>query len=72
MPTNREVRLANPLPGRTALKMDNNLLLIKPQLGRTRPTVYDLPPEDHIYGQIVERNPLDKAEHSKYIFTNNI
>jgi hypothetical protein len=49
--------------------MDRNLLLLKPQLGKTRQTVYDLPPEEHIYGQVVERNPLDKAEHSNPYLT---
>lgn len=54
-------RLTNPLPGRPALVMDKNPLLVRATVGKTRPTVYDLPPAGHIYGKMVPRNPLEDA-----------
>ncbi|KAJ3199230.1 hypothetical protein HDU82_000618, partial [Entophlyctis luteolus] len=38
-----------------------NPLLVKDSVGKTRPTVFDLPGNDHIYGKKVERNPEECA-----------
>lgn len=32
-------------------QMSRNAILVKDDVGRARPTVYDLPPEDHAYGR---------------------
>ncbi|KAJ3368320.1 hypothetical protein HDU91_000676 [Kappamyces sp. JEL0680] len=39
----------------------HNPLLVKGAVGKIRPTVYDLPGEDHIYGKAVVRDPLENA-----------
>eukprot|EP00128_Syssomonas_multiformis_P000211 Colp12_sorted_trinity150504_noHs@16058 len=33
-----------------------NPLLIKPKLGQSRPTIYDLPPLEHTYGRVLNRD----------------
>ncbi|KAI8923514.1 hypothetical protein BC831DRAFT_552102 [Entophlyctis helioformis] len=42
-------------------RFTHNPLLVKHAVGKTRPTVYDLPGKDHVYGKRVERNPLENA-----------
>jgi hypothetical protein len=39
----------------------HNPLLVKGDVGKIRPTVYDLPVDDHIYGKAVIRDPLENA-----------
>ncbi|KAJ3126795.1 hypothetical protein HK098_007088 [Nowakowskiella sp. JEL0407] len=38
-----------------------NPLLVKDLVGKTRPTVYDLPDSSHVYGKKIERNPEECA-----------
>jgi len=38
-----------------------NPLLVKITVGKTRPSVYDLPKEGHVYGIVLERNPDECA-----------
>jgi hypothetical protein len=40
---------------------EHNPLLVKGAVGKNKPTVYDLPSEDHIYGKPVIRDPLENA-----------
>ncbi|KAJ3084885.1 hypothetical protein BCR33DRAFT_713874 [Rhizoclosmatium globosum] len=44
-----------------ASSFTSNPLLVKDSVGKTRPTVFDLPGDDHIYGKKVERNPEECA-----------
>ena len=44
-----------------ALRFTHNPLLVKHAVGKTRPTVYDLPGSDHVYGKRIERDPLENA-----------
>jgi hypothetical protein len=39
----------------------HNPLLVKGDVGKIRPTVYDLPGDDHVYGKAVIRDPLECA-----------
>ncbi|KAJ3238895.1 hypothetical protein HDU81_006906 [Chytriomyces hyalinus] len=39
----------------------SNPLLVKDAVGKTRPTVFDLPGNDHVYGKKVDRNPEECA-----------
>jgi hypothetical protein len=41
--------------------MPKNPLLVRATVGKTRPTMYDLPAESHIYGKLIPRNPLEDA-----------
>jgi hypothetical protein len=34
-----------------------NVLLVKAEVGKARPTVYDLPETNHIYGKQIARDP---------------
>lgn len=36
-----------------------NMLLTKSELGKSKPTVRDLPPEEHVYGDYVPYGPED-------------
>jgi hypothetical protein len=40
-----------------------NPLLVKSTVGKARPSVYNLPPDDHVYGMPIYRNPTEE-EHS--------
>ncbi|KAL2912292.1 hypothetical protein HK105_208207 [Polyrhizophydium stewartii] len=42
-------------------RFPHNPLLVKFAVGKTRPTVYDLPGGDHVYGKRIERDPLENA-----------
>ncbi len=42
-----------------------NVLLVKTEVGRARPTVYDLPEEAHTYGKQVARDPDNCAATGK-------
>ncbi|KAI9350338.1 hypothetical protein BDR26DRAFT_915233 [Obelidium mucronatum] len=44
-----------------ASSFTSNPLLVKDSVGKTRPTVFDLPGDDHIYGKKVDRNPEECA-----------
>ena len=50
----------------------HNPLLVKGDVGKIRPTVYDLPGDDHIYGKAVIRDPLECAAtgNSRRIYIN--
>ncbi|KAJ3022549.1 UNVERIFIED_CONTAM: hypothetical protein HDU68_009052 [Siphonaria sp. JEL0065] len=48
-----------------ASSFTSNPLLVKDSVGKTRPTVFDLPGDDHIYGKKVERNPEECAAQAK-------
>jgi hypothetical protein len=39
----------------------HNPLLVKDSVGKTRPTVYDLPGVHHVYGKKIERDPQECA-----------
>lgn len=39
-----------------------NPLLVRAELGRTKPTVRDLPPDEHVYGDRVPYGPEDSNE----------
>ncbi|KAI9329393.1 hypothetical protein DFJ73DRAFT_631387 [Zopfochytrium polystomum] len=45
----------------TAAAISSNPLLVKDSVGKSRPTVYDLPPSHHVYGKGIERNPEECA-----------
>ncbi|KAJ3334158.1 hypothetical protein HDU76_008620 [Blyttiomyces sp. JEL0837] len=45
----------------TSAAISNNPLLVKDSVGKSRPTVYDLPGQNHVYGKKVERNPEECA-----------
>ncbi|KAJ3105079.1 hypothetical protein HDU97_008483 [Phlyctochytrium planicorne] len=45
----------------SSTKFSNNPLLVRDTVGKPRPTVYDLPASDHVYGKKVERNPEETA-----------
>ena len=42
-------------------RFPKNPLLVKVTVGKNRPTVYDLPGQDHVYGKIIERDPEECA-----------
>ncbi|KAI8851866.1 hypothetical protein BC829DRAFT_99044 [Chytridium lagenaria] len=42
-------------------KTTHNPLLVRDSVGKTRPSVYDLPEASHVYGKKVERNPEETA-----------
>ncbi|KAJ3069935.1 hypothetical protein HDU98_007028 [Podochytrium sp. JEL0797] len=44
-----------------ASTLTSNPLLVKDSVGKTRPTVFDLPGDGHIYGKKVERDPEECA-----------
>ena len=46
-------------------RFPNNPLLVKVTVGKNRPTVYDLPGQDHVYGKIIERDPEECAATGK-------
>lgn len=54
--------------------VNNNPLLVKGIVGKTRPTVFDLPAPDHIYGKSIDRNPDEtaaKALHQWHVKANS-
>ncbi|KAJ1558445.1 hypothetical protein HK405_013669 [Cladochytrium tenue] len=53
-----------------AAAISNNPLLVKDGVGKGRPSVYDLPADDHVYGKRVERNPDECA--AKVLHTWNV
>lgn len=42
-------------------RFPKNPLLVRDAVGKNRPTVYDLPGEDHVYGLHIERDPQECA-----------
>jgi hypothetical protein len=50
----------------TAAAINNNPLLVKYSVGKTRPTMYDLPGQHHVYGKKIERNPDETAVQGKF------
>jgi hypothetical protein len=49
-------------------RFPQNPLLVKVAVGKNRPTVYDLPGQDHVYGKIIERDPEECAATGKIYF----
>ena len=49
------------LPGREGPFLEKNPLLVRSSVGQTKPTCYDLPGGDHIYGKPIDRNPSENA-----------
>ncbi|KAJ3258359.1 hypothetical protein HK103_003647 [Boothiomyces macroporosus] len=48
-------------PVKNSKNPKGNPLLVKGVVGKTRPTVFDLPDESHVYGKPVIRNPSESA-----------
>ncbi len=46
-------------------RFPNNPLLVRDTVGKKRPTVYELPAEDHVYGKTVVRDPEECAATGK-------
>lgn len=44
-----------------------NVLLVKAEVGKARPTVYDLPETTHIYGKQIARDPDNCASTGKTV-----
>jgi hypothetical protein len=42
-------------------KKPTNCLLVKGVVGKAKQSTYDLPPEEHIYGKLIYRNPLENT-----------
>lgn len=49
-----------------------NMLLTKAELGRTKPTVRDLPPDDHVYGDRVPYGPEDSNEGEDIFYDSHV
>jgi hypothetical protein len=43
-----------------------NMLLTKSELGKSKPTVRDLPPDEYVYGQRVPYGPEDSNQGTKF------
>ena len=50
-------------------RLRGNPLLVKNSVGKTRPSVYDLPGIDHVYGKQVERDPEECAAQGNFLYT---
>ena len=48
-------------------RFPNNPLLVRDTVGKKRPTVYELPPEDHVYGKKIDRDPEECAATGKVV-----
>ncbi|KAJ3209010.1 hypothetical protein HDU67_006425 [Dinochytrium kinnereticum] len=48
-------------PSGSSSKTTHNPLLVRDSVGKTRPSVFDLPGSEHVYGKKVERNPEETA-----------
>jgi hypothetical protein len=49
----------------TTARFPKNPLLVRDTVGKNRPTVYDLPGEDHVYGKKIDRDPEECAATGK-------
>jgi len=41
-----------------------NMILLKPELGKSKPSTYDLPHDSHFYGKALFRDPTGAKEAS--------